>query len=155
MEYSPKGPKWSRVNQLNQVKQGKDSLWDYIARIKHLNARCEPHKRLSDEQLLPPFLLGLRSPRLHDQVTVLNRTSFETCSKETIRLGDNMREGDKTITTSIPSIVGSKDPDASSSRVSKEQSNETKDLNIDELVDLIVTSTTRDQGHTRTFGRKK
>ena len=35
--------------QLNQVKQGKDSLQDYIARIKHLNARCEPHERLSDE----------------------------------------------------------------------------------------------------------
>ena len=49
------------------------------------------------------------------------------------------REGDKTIMTSIPSIVGSKDPNASSSKVSKEQSKETKDLNIDELVDLIVT----------------
>ena len=49
-----------------------------------------------------------------------------------------MREGDETTTTSIPSIVGSKDPDASSSRVSKEQSKEDKDLNIDELADLIV-----------------
>ena len=67
MEYSPKGPKWSPVNQLNQVKQGKDSLRDYIARIKHLNTRCEPHI-----------------------------TSFETCSKEVIKLGDNMREGDET-----------------------------------------------------------
>ena len=38
LEYSPKGPKWSPVNQLNQVKQGKDSLRDYIAKIKHLNA---------------------------------------------------------------------------------------------------------------------
>ena len=66
LEYSPKGPKWSPVNQLNQVKQGKDSLRDYIAKIKHLNARCEPHERLSDEQLLPRFLLGLRSPKLHD-----------------------------------------------------------------------------------------
>ena len=34
--------------------------------------------------------------------------------------------------------MGSKDPDASSSRVLKEQSKEAKDLNIDELVDLIV-----------------
>ena len=67
-----------------------------------------------------------------------NITSFKTCSKEAIRLGDNMREGDETITTSVPSIVGSKDPDASSYRVSKEQSNEAKDLNIDELADLLV-----------------
>ena len=50
-----------------------------------------------------------------------------------------MREGDETTTTSVPSIVGSKDPDTSSSRVSKEQSKEAKDLNIDELADLIVT----------------
>ena len=85
-EYSPKGPKWSPVNQLNQVKQGKDSLRDYIAKIKHLNARCEPHERLSDKQLLPRFLLGLRSSKLHDQLTVLNITSFKTCSKEAIRL---------------------------------------------------------------------
>ena len=49
-----------------------------------------------------------------------------------------MREGDETTTTSVPLIVGSKDLDASSSRVSKEQSKEAKDLNIDELVDLIV-----------------
>ena len=56
--------------------------------------------------------MGLRSSKLHDQLTVLNITSFETCSKEAIRLGDNMREGDKTINTSVPSIVGSKDPDA-------------------------------------------
>ena len=133
LDYSPKGPKWSPVNQLNQVKQGKDSLRDYIAKIKHLNARCEPHERLSDEQLLPRFLLGLRSSKLHDQLTVLNITSFETCSKEAIRLGDNMREGDETITTPIPLIVGSKDFDVSSSRVSKEQSKETKDLNIEEL----------------------
>ena len=98
-----------------QVKQGKDSLRDYIARIKYLNARCEPHERLSDEQLLPRFLLGLRSSKLHDQLIVLNITSFETCSKKAIRLGDNMREGDETITTSIPSILGSKDSDASSS----------------------------------------
>ena len=34
--------------------------------------------------------------------------------------------------------MGSKDPDASSSKVSKEQSEETKNLNIDELADLIV-----------------
>ena len=70
LEYSPKGPKWSPINQLNQVKQGKDSLHNYIARIKHLNARCEPHERLSDEQLLPRFLLGLRSSKLHDQLIV-------------------------------------------------------------------------------------
>ena len=76
--------------------------------------------------------------KLHDQLTVLNITSFETCSKEVIRLGDNMREGDESTTTSVPSIVGSKDPDASSSMVSKEQSKETKDLNIDELANLIV-----------------
>ena len=49
-----------------------------------------------------------------------------------------MREGDETTTTYVPSIVGSKDPDVSSSRVSKEQSKEAKDLNIDELADLIV-----------------
>ena len=49
-----------------------------------------------------------------------------------------MREGNETATTSIPPIVGSKDPDASSSKVSKKQSKETKDLNIDELTDLIV-----------------
>ena len=49
-----------------------------------------------------------------------------------------MREGDETIMASIPLIMGSKDPSASSSRVSKEQSKETKDLNIDELVDLTV-----------------
>ena len=49
-----------------------------------------------------------------------------------------MREGDETATTSVPSIMGSKDPDASSSKVSKEQSKEAKDMNIDELVDLIV-----------------
>ena len=53
LEFSAKGLKWSHVNQLNQVKQGKDSLRDYIAKIKHLNARCEPHERLSNEQLLP------------------------------------------------------------------------------------------------------
>ena len=69
---------------------------------------------------------------------MLNITSFETCIKEAIRLGDNMREGDETTNTSIPLIVGSKDPDASSSRVSKEQSKEAKDLNIDELANLIV-----------------
>ena len=28
LEYSPKGPKWSLVNQLNQMKHGKDSLRD-------------------------------------------------------------------------------------------------------------------------------
>ena len=117
---------------LNQVKQGKDSLRDYIAKIKHLNARCEPHERLIDEQLLPRFLLGLRSSKLHGQLTVLNITSFETCSKEAIRLGDNMREGDETVNTYVPSIVGSKYPDASSSKVSKEQSKEAKDMNIDE-----------------------
>ena len=54
---------------------------------------------------------------MHDQLIVLNITSFETCSKEAIRLGDNMREGDETATTSIPSIMGSKDPDMSSSKV--------------------------------------
>ena len=70
---------------------------------------------------------------------MLNITSFETCSKEAIRLGDNMREGDETTNTSVPSIVGSKDPDnASSSKVSREQSKEAKDMNIDELADLIV-----------------
>ena len=46
-----------------------------------------------------------------------------------------MREGDETVNTSVPSIVGSKDPDASSSKVSKEQSKEVKDMNIDELAD--------------------
>ena len=50
-----------------------------------------------------------------------------------------MREGDQTVITSVPSIVGSKDSDASSSRDFKEQSKEAKDLNIDELADLIVT----------------
>ena len=69
---------------------------------------------------------------------VLNITSFETCSKEAIRLGDNMREGDETANTSVPSIVGSKDLDASSSKISKESSKEAKDLNIDEHADLIV-----------------
>ena len=49
-----------------------------------------------------------------------------------------MREGDETITTSIPSIMVSKDPNASPSQGFKEQSKETKDLNVDELVDLIV-----------------
>ena len=58
-----------------------------------------------------------------------------------------MREGDETITTSMPSIVGSKDPDASSSRVSKEQSKETKNVNIDELADLIVTRLGYEHGH--------
>ena len=76
--------------------------------------------------------------QLHDQFIVLNITSLETCSKEGIRLGDNMREGNETATTSVPLIVGSKDLDASSSTVSKEQSKETKDLNINELADLIV-----------------
>ena len=82
--------------------------------------------------------MGLRSSKLHDQLTVLNITSFETCSKEAVRLGDNMREGDEIVNTSVPSIMGSKDPDASSSKVSREQSKEAKDLNIDELADLIV-----------------
>ena len=41
-----------------------------------------------------------------------------------------MREGDETITTSIPLIVGSKDTDESPFRVSKEQSKETKDLTL-------------------------
>ena len=68
----------------------------------------------------------------------MNITSFETCNKEAIRLGDNMREGNETVNTSVPSIIGSKDLDASSSRVSKEQSKKAKDLNIDELADLIV-----------------
>ena len=113
-------------------------MHDYIARIKHLNARCESHERLSDEQLLPRFLLGLRSSKLHDQLTVLTITSFETCSKDAIRLGDNMREGDETATTSVPLIMGSKDPDVSSSKVSKEQSKEIKDLNIDELADSKI-----------------
>ena len=49
-----------------------------------------------------------------------------------------MREGNGTTTTSVPLIVGSKDPDASSFRVSKEQPKEAKDLNIEELADLIV-----------------
>ena len=49
-----------------------------------------------------------------------------------------MREGDEATTTFVPSIVESKDLDASSSRVSKEPSKEAKDLNIDELADLIV-----------------
>ena len=84
------------------------------------------------------FLLGLRSLKVHDQLMVLNITSFETCSKEAIRLGDNMREGNETVITSLPSIMRSKDPNASSSRASKEQSKEAKDLNIDELADLIV-----------------
>ena len=48
-----------------------------------------------------------------------------------------MREGDETITTSIPSIVGSKDPNASLSQVSRKQSKEANDMNIDEFVDLI------------------
>ena len=65
----------------------------------------------------------------------MNITSYETCSKEAIRLGDNMREGDETATTSVPSIVGSKDPNASSSKSSKEQSKEAKDMNIDKLAD--------------------
>ena len=69
---------------------------------------------------------------------MLNITSFEACSKEGIRLGDNMREGDKTITISITSIVGSKDPNTSSSQVSKVQSKEAKYMNINELADLIV-----------------
>ena len=82
LEYSPKGPTWSPTNQLNQVKQGKDSLRDYIARIKHLNARCEPHERLSDEQLLPRFLLGLRSSKLHDQLIVLNTHLLRHATKK-------------------------------------------------------------------------
>ena len=49
-----------------------------------------------------------------------------------------MREGDETIITCISSIVGFKDLDASLSRVSKKQSKEAKDLNIDELANLIV-----------------
>ena len=49
-----------------------------------------------------------------------------------------MREGDETTTIYVPSIVGPKDLDASLSKVSKEQSKEAKDLNIDELADLIV-----------------
>ena len=49
-----------------------------------------------------------------------------------------MREGDKTAMTYVPSIMGSKDPDASSSKVSKQSSKKAKDLNIDELADLIV-----------------
>ena len=49
-----------------------------------------------------------------------------------------MREGDKTITTSIPSIMGSKDPDASSSQVYDKLSKEAKDMNKDQLVDLLV-----------------
>ena len=49
-----------------------------------------------------------------------------------------MREGDETITTSIPSIAESKEPNASSSQVSKKQSKEIKDLNIDEHAKLIV-----------------
>ena len=49
-----------------------------------------------------------------------------------------MREGDETANTSVPLIVGSKDPDASSSKVSREQSKEAKDMNIDELADLII-----------------
>ena len=53
LEYSPSGPKWSPVNQFNQIKHEKSSLWDYIARIKHLIVRCEPLERLSDEQILP------------------------------------------------------------------------------------------------------
>ena len=40
--------------------------------------------------------------------------------------------------TYVPLIMGFKDPDTSLSRVSKEKSKENKDLNIDELVDLIV-----------------
>ena len=69
---------------------------------------------------------------------MLDITSFETCSKEAIKLGDNMREGDETTNASVPSIVESKDPDGSSSGVCKKQSKEAKDLNIDELADLIV-----------------
>ena len=43
---------------------------------------------------------------------MLNITSFEACNKEAIRLGDNIREGNETITTSMPSIVGSKCEDS-------------------------------------------
>ena len=50
-----------------------------------------------------------------------------------------MREGDDTAISSVPSIMGFKDPDMSSYKVSNEQSKETKNLSIDELADLIVT----------------
>lgn len=138
LEYSPSGPKWSLVNQLNQIKQKKSSLRDYIAKIKHLNTRCEPHERVNDEQLLSQFLLGLISPKLQDPLIVLNITSFEVCSKEAIRLGDNMREGDKTIVTLVPSIMETKDSDVGSSRNSKEISKEAKGMNVDKLIDLVV-----------------
>ena len=99
---------------------------------------CEPHKRLNNEQLLPQFLLGLRSPKLHDQLTMLNITSFETCNKEAIRLGDNMREGYKNNSTSVPWTVESKDSNATPFFNFKETSKDVKGMSVDELVDLIV-----------------
>ena len=77
-------------------------------------------------------------PKLHDQLIVLNITSFEACNKEAIKLEDNMREGDETIVTSIPSIVGSKELDVNSSKNSKEMSKDAKGMNIDKLVDFVV-----------------
>ena len=79
-------------------------MHDYIVKIKHLNARCEPHERLSNEHHLPQFLLRLRSFKLHDQLIVLNITQFEAYRKEAIRLGDNTREGNETSVTLVPSM---------------------------------------------------
>ena len=82
----------SPINQLYQVKQEHLSLWDYISKIKHLNARCELHELLSDEHLLPKFLLGLKSKKLHDSLFAMNPSSFKLCSKIVIKLGDKMME---------------------------------------------------------------
>ena len=78
------------------------------------------------------------SPKPLDQLIVLNITLFEACRKETIRLGDNMREDDKTSITSIPSIMGSKDLDVISSKNSKETSKDVKGMSVEELADLIA-----------------
>ena len=91
-----------------------------------------------DKQLLPWFLLGLRSPKLHDRLIVFYITSFEACNKEAIILEDNVREGEKTSSvTSIPLIVGSKDSKASSKNL-KETSKDVKGMSVDELADVKV-----------------
>ena len=60
LEYSPKGPKWSPVNQLNQVKQGKDSLRDYIAKIKHLRRKVGASRKAQRRATLASISIGVK-----------------------------------------------------------------------------------------------
>ena len=110
--------------------QESSSPMDYNA---NLNSHFHPRERLTDEHLLPRFLLGLKSKRLHDLWRTTNPPIFELWSKTIIKLSGNMMGKITEIPTSPSSISGSQDSRAFTIKYHKDALQSSKDLSAYEL----------------------